>query len=102
MASAAAAKKWPRSSKCWSPTSRRYASWTRAVAFEGVPGVLRGHPRGREFSQLVVDQRQQLIGRLAVALLDGREDAGDVAHHRPLMGTIHSWIAPWGHAASLT
>jgi hypothetical protein len=49
---------------------------------EGVPGGFRCHPRGREFSQLVVDQRQQLIGRLAVALLDGREDAGHVVHRR--------------------
>jgi len=32
IASAAAAKKWRRLSKCWSPTSRRYASWTSAVA----------------------------------------------------------------------
>ena len=47
---------------------------------QGVPGILRGHPRGSELPQLVVDQRQQLLGRLAVALLDGREDAGDVVH----------------------
>ena len=45
-----------------------------------VPGILRGHPRGSELPQLVVDQRQQLLGRLADAVLDGREDAGDVVH----------------------
>ena len=41
MASAAAAKKWPRLSQRASsagPTSRRYASWTRAVAFRVLPG----------------------------------------------------------------
>ena len=43
MASAAAAKKWPRLSHRRSspePTSRRYASWTRAVALQGLTGGL--------------------------------------------------------------
>ena len=39
MASAAAAKKWPRPSNCWSPISRRYDSWTRAVASRVWPGA---------------------------------------------------------------
>ena len=42
MASAAAAKKWPRFPTVPhrpGPTSRRYASWTRAVAFRVLPGA---------------------------------------------------------------
>jgi len=35
-----------------------------------------------KLAQLVVDQRQELLGRLGLALLDGREDAGHVVHHR--------------------
>jgi hypothetical protein len=41
MASAAAAKNWPRpSQRCTrcAPTSRKYASWTRAVARNVWPG----------------------------------------------------------------
>src|SRR5262245_32713781 len=38
MASAAAARKCPRPAKYWSPTRRRYASWTRAVACSVWPG----------------------------------------------------------------
>jgi hypothetical protein len=35
---------------------------------------------GRQLAQLVVDQRQQLVGGLRVALLDGVQDLGDSAH----------------------
>ena len=47
---------------------------------EGLPGLLAGQPLGGQLAQLVVDQRQELLGRLGVALLDRREDAGHVAH----------------------
>ena len=83
MASAAAAKKWPRPSQSRagsSPTSRRYASWTRAVAWSVWPGVSAGQPGGGELAQLVVDEREQLGGGLGVALLDGGQDVGDVGH----------------------
>ena len=43
-------------------------------------GLLLGQLLGRQLAQLVVDQRQELLGRLRVALLDGREDAGHVGH----------------------
>ena len=51
---------------------------------ERLPWLLPGHLRGRQPAQLVVDQRQQLLGGLRVALLDRREDAGDVVHGRLL------------------
>jgi len=47
---------------------------------EGVPGLFLGHPRGREFSQLVVDERKQVGRRLAVAGRGGFEKMCDVGH----------------------
>ena len=47
---------------------------------EGVPGSLRGHPRGRELPQLVVDEREQVGRRLAVAGRGGVEEASDLGH----------------------
>ena len=47
---------------------------------ERLARLLLGQPLGRQLAQLVVDQRQELLGRLRVALLDGREDAGHVVH----------------------
>ena len=49
---------------------------------ERLPGLLLGQPLRGQLAQLVVDQRQQLLGGLRVALLDGREDAGHVIHRR--------------------
>ena len=43
---------------------------------------LAGEPLGRERAQLVVDQRQELLGRLRVALLDIQEDAAHVRHRQ--------------------
>jgi hypothetical protein len=34
----------------------------------------------RQLSQLIVDQRQELLGRVRVALLDRGKDAGHIAH----------------------
>ena len=67
---------WPASA----PTSRRYASWTRAVAWRVWPGLLGGQPGGGELAQLVVDEREQLGGGLRVAGRGGVEEAGDVGH----------------------
>ena len=49
---------------------------------ERLAGLLLRQLLGGQLAQLVVDQRQELLGRLRVALLDGREDAGHVVHHR--------------------
>jgi hypothetical protein len=38
-----------------------------------------GHARGRELAQLAIDQRQQFIGGLGIAVLDGLQNAGNVA-----------------------
>ena len=47
---------------------------------QGVPGILRGHPRGSELPQLVVDQRQQLRRRFGIAATDGVEQPGGLRH----------------------
>ena len=47
---------------------------------EGLPRRLLGQAVGGELAQLVVDQRQQLLGSVRVALLDGRQDVGDITH----------------------
>src|SRR5439155_465134 len=45
-------------------------------------GLLLGELLGGEAAQAVVDQRQQLLGRVGVALLDGGQNARDVSHWR--------------------
>ena len=83
MASAAAAKKWPRPShgrRRPPPTSRRYASWTRAVGWRVWPGGSRGQPGGGELAQLVVDEREQVGGGPSVAGRRGVEELRDVGH----------------------
>ena len=49
---------------------------------ERLAGLLLGQLLRRQLAQLVVDQRQQLLGGVRVALLDGGQDAGDIAHRR--------------------
>ena len=49
---------------------------------EGLPGLLLREPLCGQLAQLVVDQRQEFLNRLGVAVLDVREDAGDVVHRR--------------------
>ena len=50
-----------------------------------VVGRLVRHPGGGEFAQLVVDQRQQLLGRRRVALFDRFQHAGHIGHS-PIIG----------------
>src|SRR5262249_46653405 len=47
---------------------------------ERQPPLLLGQFRCRELAQLVVDQRQELLGSVEVALLDGRQDACNFTH----------------------
>ena len=83
MASAAAAKKWPRLFQRWASSlvdqpEVRLVDQGRGL--ERLAGLLLRQLLGGQLAQLVVDQRQELLGRLRVALLDGREDAGHVVH----------------------
>lgn len=50
--------------------------------------LLLRHPLRRQLAQLIIDQRQQLLGGTRVALFDGREDAGDVGHEHDYTGTV--------------
>jgi hypothetical protein len=47
-----------------------------------LPRLLVGELLGRQLAQLVVDQRQELVGGVRVALFDGGQDAGDIGHRR--------------------
>ena len=60
---------------------------------ERLARLLLGQPLRRQLAQLVVDQRQQLLGGVRVALLDGRQDAGHVAHRRCTSRGTHSLVA---------
>jgi hypothetical protein len=48
---------------------------------EGLAGLLLGQLLCRLLAQLVVDQRQQLLGGVRVTLLDGIQHPGDPVHH---------------------
>ena len=87
MASAAAAKKWPRLFQCWA-VSHVHQPQVRLVdqggGLERLARLLLGQLLGRQLAQLVVDQRQQLLGGVRVALLDGGQDARNFTHRRHL------------------
>ena len=83
MASAAAAKKWPRPFQCWAGVGADEPE-VRLVdqggGLEGLARLLGGQPGGGELAQLVVDEREQVGGGLRVAGRGGVEEAGDVGH----------------------
>ena len=82
MASAAAAKKWPRPFQCGAcrADEPQVGLVDQGGRLERLPRLLLGQLLGRQLAQLVVDQRQELLGGVRVALLDGGQDAGDVGH----------------------
>src|SRR5262245_23970779 len=47
---------------------------------DGLAWFLLGQLLGRQLAQLIVDERQELLGGAGVALLDGGQDLGDFAH----------------------
>jgi len=47
---------------------------------ECLPGLLVGELLGGQPPKLVIDQRQKLLGRLGVALVNGREDSSNLVH----------------------
>jgi hypothetical protein len=49
---------------------------------QGVARPLAGEALGGQPEQLLVDERQELLGGVGVSLLDGRQDARNVAHGR--------------------
>src|SRR5262249_34910007 len=61
-------------------------------------GCLLGELGGRELAQLVVDQGQQSPSGGRIALLDGGQDARDLAHRRHRNGENLGWTTcsqPW-------
>lgn len=51
----------------------------KSRGLERVTGGLIGHPRGGEFAEFLVDQRQQFLRGLGVATLSSIQDLGDLA-----------------------
>ena len=51
---------------------------------EDVAGRLGGQPGGGQGAELVVDDREEVGGRLAVAGGGGFQEARHVGHHRPV------------------
>src|SRR5437588_12147527 len=47
---------------------------------QSLAGLLLCQLLRRQLAQLIVDERQELLGGVRVTLLDGGQDAGDVAH----------------------
>ena len=85
IASAAAAKKWPRPfqpAAVLAVDQPQVRLVDQGRGLERLARLLLGQLARRQLAQLVVDQRQELLGGLRVALLDGGEDARDVAHHQ--------------------
>ena len=61
-------------------------TWAFAEALDDPRDPDLTEPPGREFAEFVVNQRQELLGGVRVALLDGGQDAGDLAHRRHQKG----------------
>ena len=84
MASAAAAKKWPGcSSAIPGPCHQPQIGFVdQGRRLERLPRLLPGELLRRQLAQLVVDQRQQLLGGGRVALFNGRQDQGYIIHNQ--------------------
>jgi hypothetical protein len=57
---------------------------------QGMAGRFMGHLARGHAAQFMVHERQQFLGRFGVALFDGGENAGDVAHGRATRGSAAS------------
>jgi hypothetical protein len=59
---------------------------------EGLAGLFLSQPGGGQAAQLFIDQREQFGAGAGIALLNGREDARDVAHAvRPAKCPVGEW-----------
>ena len=84
MASAAAAKKCPRLFQFWacsSPSKPEVGLMDQGRGLEGLPGLLLGQLLGGQPPQLVVNQREELLGG----------PAGRPARSRRGPGSLRSW-----------
>ena len=52
------------------------------MASQRLPRLLLSQLLRRQLAQLLVDQRQELLGGVGIASLDGGQDAGNLAHRR--------------------
>ena len=92
IASAAAAKKWPRLSQCWTLLHIHQPDVRLMHQRRGLQRLVRlllGHFGSGQFPQFVVDQRQELLGRLTVRLV---RSARECASRRAIRRLGH-WLA---------
>jgi len=59
---------------------------------ERLPRLFPGQLVRRQLAQLIIDQRQQPLGGVCVALLDGGQDSGDIAHGQPVGAALPGCI----------
>jgi len=72
---------WSIRARAWRSASKRAMIWRLSMpGLMSLRATLRWTLRRRQFSQLVVDQWQQLLCGLGVALFDRRQNSGDFAH----------------------
>ena len=53
---------------------------------QGLTRLFLGQLVRRQFAQFVVDERQELLGRVRLAALDSTQDLGEAVHHGPVVG----------------
>jgi hypothetical protein len=73
-------KEVPSTMKLLVPNQPQVSLMYQGSGIQGVPGSLRSHLRGREVSQLVVDERKQVSRCLAVAGGGGIKELSDLGH----------------------
>ena len=59
-------------------------------SLECLAGCFMGELLRGQAAQFAVEQREQLLGGLRIALLDGREDSGNVIHRRAVPRAVPS------------
>jgi hypothetical protein len=59
----------------------RFPTQSRRYFLELSGGFVR-HPGSGELAQFLIDQREQFVSGLRITLLEGRQDARDIAHGR--------------------
>src|SRR5262249_11991794 len=69
---------------------------------ERLAGLLFGQLLRGQLAQLVVDQRQELLRGRRIAALDGRQDAGDIAHVGQCTPRQLTRLAWWASGAERT
>ncbi len=82
MASAAAAKEVAAAVELLISDQPQVGFVNEGGGIEGVAGGFRGHARGGELPQFVIDEREQIRSGLTVSFLNGFDQTGDIRHFK--------------------